>query len=147
MDPPGIGTLTETLNGTFRGTLEWAPGLQDPYINPDRNLPNTSASFIKTLNPKSYKPYMGVSKNRGLEYSTLSSRILVIRTQIRYPLFSETPYTFNPQLRKSETRDPMPVWKPASRLCSDATAELLPPSWRWASGLLRVLGVRLLELL
>ena len=34
----------------------------------------------------------GVSENRGPEYSTLNSRILILRTpKIRYPLFSESP--------------------------------------------------------
>ena len=33
---------------------------------------------------------MGVSENRGPQYSTLNSRILIVRTpKIRYPVFSE----------------------------------------------------------
>ena len=35
--------------------------------------------------------YMGVSENRGPEYSTLNSRILIKGSNIRYPPFSETP--------------------------------------------------------
>ena len=34
---------------------------------------------------------MGVSENRGPQYSTLNSRILIIRSQNKVPLFSETP--------------------------------------------------------
>ena len=35
--------------------------------------------------------HLGVSENRGPQYSTLNSRILIIRTPKSVPLFSETP--------------------------------------------------------
>ena len=39
---------------------------------------------------------MGVSENKGPQYSTLNSRILIIRTPpMGYPQFSETPIEFD----------------------------------------------------
>ena len=37
---------------------------------------------------------MGVSENRGSKYSTLNSRVLIIRTPNKVPLISETPLYF-----------------------------------------------------
>ena len=35
--------------------------------------------------------HLGVSENRGPKYSTLNSRVLIIRTPNKIPLISETP--------------------------------------------------------
>ena len=74
---------------------------------------------------------MRVSENRGPEYSTLSSRILIIsykNPKIRYPLFSETPkMPFDSQLQQRERESLWSharcrFWKPWRIRCPNTLA-------------------------
>ena len=54
-------------------------------------------------------PYVGVSENGGPCYSTLNSKILIIRTPKRgTPNFRKLPYFGGKRIRKPETDPPAP---------------------------------------
>ena len=52
------------------------------------------AFFFGSLFLNSRLGYLGVSENRGPEYSTLNSRILIIGPRNKVPSFSESPISF-----------------------------------------------------
>ena len=64
----------------------------------------------QTPNPMLQTTHMGVSENRGPLYSTLNSRILILRTPtIRHPFFSETPIWHRGNRdRQQKTKSPLP---------------------------------------
>ena len=85
--------LVFTIQGTFLsqtvlGFLAAAKGKPDDTSRLSK-LPGfiaVSTGFVESHN-------MGVSKHRGSKYSTLNSRILIIRTpKIRYPHFRKLPH-------------------------------------------------------
>ena len=74
--------------------------MQGAYTGPAETL----VELLNTLNT----PYMGVSESRGPQYSTLNSRILIVRTQKKVPLIfgtSVSPFKSETPLRACGSRN------------------------------------------